>query len=70
MKISTTCTLQESQHLHTKPAHEAIIKLLTDLLQAPNIAAVAKENVGSIDEAFFMVSSTYLDMVSMLSLQC
>ena len=39
-------------------------KVLADLLQAPNTAATARDHIDSINEEFFMVSSTYLDMVS------
>lgn len=39
---------------------------IAKLLQAPDTAAAARAHVDSIDEEFFMVSSTYLDMASIL----
>ncbi len=42
-------------------------KVLADLLQAPDIAATARKHIDSINEEFFMVSSTYLDMVGPLT---
>lgn len=50
-------------HLHlTRTLNLSIAKLL----QAPDTAATARQHVDSIDEEFFMVSSTYLDMASVL----
>ena len=37
--------------------------MLAELLQAPDTAAAAKKHIDAINEEFFMVSSTYLDMV-------
>ena len=39
---------------------------IAKLLEAPDTAATARAHVDSIDEEFFMVSSTYLDMASAL----
>lgn len=39
---------------------------IAKLLQAPDTAAMARAHVDSIDEEFFMVSSTYLDMASVM----
>ncbi|KAL0038104.1 hypothetical protein WJX79_002967 [Trebouxia sp. C0005] len=50
---------------HVQQARTTQVKtteVLADLLQAPNIAATARKNIDSINEEFFMMSSTYLDM--------
>lgn len=41
----------------------AATDLLARLLQAPDAKAVAAEHTDSLTEEFFMMSSTYLDMV-------
>lgn len=50
--------------LQARTPQEQTTKLLAELLQAPNTAATARKHVDLINEEFFMVSSTYLDMVS------
>ncbi|KAL0017760.1 hypothetical protein WJX77_010093 [Trebouxia sp. C0004] len=63
---SVTCSDSTRQTQdHVKQARTTQVKtteVLADLLQAPNIAATARNNIDSINEEFFMVSSTYLDM--------
>ena len=49
-----------------RTTQEQTTKLLAQLLQASDTAATARAHVNSIDEEFFMVSSTYLDMASSL----
>lgn len=41
----------------------AATDLLARLLQAPQADAVAAEHIDSLTEEFFMMSSTYLEMV-------
>jgi len=58
---------------HVKQARTTQVEtteVLADLLQAPNIAATARNNIDSINEEFFMVSSTYLDMVCHVPVAC
>lgn len=58
---------------HVNQARTTQVKtteVLAELLQAPDIAATARDNVDSINEEFFMVSSTYLDMVCHVPLAC
>jgi len=58
---------------HVKQARTTQVKtteVLAELLQAPNIAATARDNIDSINEEFFMVSSTYLDMVCHVPVAC
>lgn len=63
---SVTCSDSTRQTQdHVKQARTTQVKtteVLAELLQAPDIAATARDNVDSINEEFFMVSSTYLDM--------
>lgn len=63
---SVTCSDSTRQTQdHVKQARTTQVKtteVLADLLQAPDIAATARNNIDSINEEFFMVSSTYLDM--------
>ena len=58
---------------HVQQARTTQVKtteVLADLLQAPNIAATARKNIDSINEEFFMMSSTYLDMVCHVPVAC
>ena len=62
-KVNLLCYMQD----HVKQARTTQVettKVLTDLLQASDTAAAAKRHIDAINEEFFMVSSTYLDMVS------
>ena len=52
-----------------RTTQEQTTKLLAELLQAPDTAATARKHVDSINEEFFMVSSTYLDMVCVICFQ-
>ena len=47
----------------------ASTQLLAKLLEAPNTSATAKKHVSEINEEFFMVASTYMDMVRAVVLQ-
>lgn len=53
-----------------RTTQEQTTQLLAELLQAPDTAATARAHVDAIDEEFFMVSSTYLDMASSCLPRC
>ncbi|KAL3137155.1 hypothetical protein ABBQ32_006723 [Trebouxia sp. C0010 RCD-2024] len=61
-----TCSVGAQQRQdpvqQARTTQEQTTKLLAELLQAPDTAATARAHVDAIDEEFFMVSSTYLDM--------
>lgn len=52
----------QNQVKQARTTQEQTTELLADLLQAPDIAATARGHIDAINEEFFMLSSTYLDM--------
>lgn len=61
----TCCDSNRQTQDHVKQARTTQVettKVLADLLHSLNTAATARDHIDSINEEFFMVSSTYLDM--------
>lgn len=66
LDLRHTIALQD-QLKQSRTTQVASTQLLAKLLEAPNTSATAKKHVDEINEEFFMVASTYMDMVRTLS---
>ena len=67
--LTSLGTLQD-QLKQSRTTQVASTQLLAKLLEAPNTSATAKKHVNDINEEFFMVASTYMDMVRKVLHNC
>lgn len=61
--LAICCTLPQDTIKEARQQQIQATDLLARLLQAPDAKAIAAEHVDSLTEEFFIMSSTYLDMV-------